>query len=64
MSKNKHVFVEKPLALNKNQLSQIEKASIKVVTQDSVNMVYESLSTQGQTLIFNMKYIKMNKIVF
>jgi hypothetical protein len=26
-------------------------------------MVYESLSTQGQTLIFNMKYIKMNKIV-
>tara|TARA_B110000003_G_scaffold200942_1_gene199595 strand:+ start:259 stop:1230 length:972 start_codon:yes stop_codon:yes gene_type:complete len=41
----------------------IEKASIKVVTQDSVNMVYESLSTKGQTILFNMKYIKINKIV-
>ena len=41
----------------------IEKASIKVVTQDSVNMVYESLSTKGQTFLFNMKYIKINKIV-
>jgi mitochondrial fission protein ELM1 len=41
----------------------IEKASIKVVTQDSVNMVYESLSTKGQTILFNMKYIKVNKIV-
>jgi mitochondrial fission protein ELM1 len=48
---------------NDNYDEIIEKASIKVVTQDSVNMVYESLSTQGQTLIFNMKYIKMNKIV-
>jgi mitochondrial fission protein ELM1 len=41
----------------------IEKASIKVVTQDSINMIYESLSTKGQTLLFNMKYIKINKIV-
>ena len=41
----------------------IEKASIKAVTQDSVNMIYESLSTKGQTLLFNMKYIKINKIV-
>jgi mitochondrial fission protein ELM1 len=41
----------------------IEKASIKVVTQDSVNMVYESLSSRGQTILFNMKYIKVNKIV-
>jgi|TARA_B100001093_G_scaffold502764_1_gene556178 mitochondrial fission protein ELM1 len=41
----------------------IEKASVKVVTQDSVNMVYESLSTKGQTILFNMKYIKVNKIV-
>ena len=41
----------------------IEKASIKVVTQDSVNMVYESLSTRGKTILFNMKYIKVNKIV-
>ena len=41
----------------------IEKASIKVVTQDSINMIYESLSTKGQTLLFNMKYIKINKII-
>jgi mitochondrial fission protein ELM1 len=41
----------------------IKNSSIKVITQDSVNMVYESLSTKGQTLLFNMKYIKINKIV-
>jgi len=41
----------------------IEKASVKVVTQDSMNMVYESLSTKGQTFLFNMKRIKVNKIV-
>jgi hypothetical protein len=26
-------------------------------------MIYESLSSKGQTLLFNMKYIKINKIV-
>ena len=41
----------------------ISKSSIKVVTQDSVNMVYESLSSRGETILFNMNYIKMNKIV-
>jgi mitochondrial fission protein ELM1 len=51
------------LISNNNYDEIIEKASMKVVTQDSVNMLYESLSTQGQTLLFNMKYIKMNKIV-
>ena len=40
----------------------IEKASIKVVTQDSMNMVYESLSTKGKTFLFNMNYFKKNKI--
>ena len=61
----------KSLALKNNNLiisddnydEIIEKASVKVVTQDSVNMVYESLSTKGQTFLFNMKYIKINKIV-
>ena len=61
----------KSLALKNNNLiisddnydGIIEKASVKVVTQDSVNMVYESLSTKGQTFLFNMKYIKINKIV-
>ena len=41
----------------------IQRASIKVVTRDSVNMIYESLSTKGQTLLFHMKYLKVNKIV-
>ena len=41
----------------------ISKSSIKVVTQDSVNMIYESLSSRGETILFNMDYIKMNKIV-
>ena len=40
----------------------IEKASIKFITQDSVNMVYEALSTKGKTYLFNMNYKKENKI--
>jgi mitochondrial fission protein ELM1 len=40
----------------------IKRASIKLVTQDSMNMVYESLSTKGQTFLFNMKYKSENKI--
>ena len=40
----------------------IERASIKFITQDSMNMVYESLSTKGQTFVFNMKYKNVNKI--
>ena len=41
----------------------ISQSSIKVVTQDSVNMIYESLSSKGETILFNMDYMKMNKIV-
>ena len=41
----------------------IKNATIKIVTQDSVNMVFECLSTKGQTYLFNMKYFKKNKIV-
>ena len=40
----------------------IKKASIKVVTQDSMNMVYESLSTKGKTFLFNMDFFKKNKV--
>ena len=40
----------------------IKRASIKFITQDSMNMVYESLSTKGQTFVFNMKYKNENKI--
>tara|TARA_B100001939_G_C16892949_1_gene596292 strand:- start:121 stop:1095 length:975 start_codon:yes stop_codon:yes gene_type:complete len=41
----------------------IKQASIKVITQDSVNMVYESLSSKGKTILFNMRYQKENKVV-
>ena len=40
----------------------IKRASIKFITQDSMNMVYESLSTKGQTFVFNMKHKNENKI--
>jgi len=40
----------------------IKRASVKFVTQDSMNMVYESLSTKGETFLFNMKYKSENKI--
>ena len=39
------------------------KASIKIITQDSMNMVYESLSTKGSTILFNMKYLRKNKVI-
>lgn len=48
---------------NDNYDELIQKASVKVVTKDSVNMVYECLSTSGKTFLFNMEYIKINKIV-
>lgn len=41
----------------------IKNASIKIVTQDSINMVFECLSTKGETYLFNMKYFRKNKIV-
>ena len=47
---------------NKGFDDVIEKASIKFVTQDSVNMVYEALSTKGKTYLFNMNYKNINKI--
>ncbi|MDA7642448.1 mitochondrial fission ELM1 family protein [Gammaproteobacteria bacterium] len=57
-SKNNNLIIS-----NNNYDEIIKKASVKFVTQDSVNMVYEGLSTKGQTFLFNMKYIKVNKIV-
>ena len=35
---------------------------MKIITQDSVNMIYESLSSRGETILFNMDYFKNNKI--
>ena len=53
----------KNIILGNNGFGEIiKKASIKVVTQDSMNMVYESLSTKGKTFLFNMDYFKKNKV--
>ena len=41
----------------------ISVSSMKIITQDSVNMIYESLSSRGETILFNMDYFKNNKIV-
>ena len=41
----------------------IKEASMKVVTPDSVNMVYECLSSRGETILLNMASKKNNKIV-
>ena len=52
------------LELAKNDIDEaIRNSAIKVVTQDSVNMVFECLSTKGDTYLFNMKFFKKNKIV-
>lgn len=41
----------------------IRTASIKLVTSDSVNMVYECMSSSGKTVLLNMEPKKNNKIV-
>ena len=40
----------------------ISKAKIKFVTPDSINMIFESLSSSGETFLFEMKKFKDNKI--
>ena len=48
----------------KNQYQDIlHSASIRVITKDSVNMVYESLSSSGQSFVFDMEAKNSNKIV-
>ena len=38
------------------------KAKLKFVTPDSVNMIFESLSSSGETYLFDMRCSKENKI--
>jgi mitochondrial fission protein ELM1 len=40
----------------------LSKAKLKFVTPDSVNMVFESLSSSGETYLFDMYSSKENKI--
>ena len=40
----------------------LPKAKFKFVTPDSVNMIFESLSSSGETYLFNMRSYRENKI--
>ena len=40
----------------------ISRAKIRFITPDSVNMVFESLSSSGETFLFDMKRKRKNKI--
>ena len=40
----------------------LSKAKLKFVTPDSVNMIFESLSSSGETYLFDMYSSKENKI--
>ena len=56
--------INKKIIISKGGFDEmLRKASIKIITQDSMNMVYESLSTKGSTLLFNMKYLRKNKVI-
>lgn len=62
ISKLKKVFTN--IIISQEGFDEIIKnASIKFITQDSINMVYESLSCKGKTILFNMDYKKENKVV-
>ena len=53
--------------INSNQSISIDevlqKASTKIISRDSINMIYESLSTRGDTYLLDMKDIKSNNKV-
>ena len=53
--------------INNNQSISIDevlqKASTKIISRDSINMIYESLSTRGDTYLLDMKDIKSNNKV-
>ena len=40
----------------------LHKASSKLITRDSVNMIYESLSCKGNTYLIEMESFKNNKL--
>ena len=53
--------------INSNQSISIDEvlqtASTKIISRDSINMIYESLSTKGDTYLLDMKDIKSNNKV-
>ena len=57
--------IEKFIDVNENfepLNSYLLKAKFKFVTPDSVNMIFESLSSSGETYLFDMHYSRENKI--
>lgn len=61
----KSLDIEKFVDINENFEpldNYISKAKVKFVTPDSVNMIFESLSSSGDTFLFEMKRFKNNKI--
>ena len=57
--------IEKFIDVNENfepLNNYLLKAKFKFVTPDSVNMIFESLSSSGETYLFDMHYSRENKI--
>ena len=61
----KNTSIEKFIDINKNfepLNDYLSKAKFKFVTPDSVNMIFESLSSSGETYLFDMYSTRENKI--
>ena len=57
--------IRKFIDVNKNfepLIDYLPQAKFKFVTPDSVNMIFESLSSSGETYLFDMHSLKENKI--
>ena len=61
----KNISIAKFVNVNENfePLDEyLAKAKLKFVTPDSVNMIFESLSSSGETYLFDLRSSKKNKI--
>ena len=61
----KNISIAKFIDVNENfePLDEyLAKAKLKFVTPDSVNMIFESLSSSGETYLFDLRSSKKNKI--
>jgi len=61
----KNISIARFVNVNKNfePLDEyLAKAKLKFVTPDSVNMIFESLSSSGETYLFDLRSSKKNKI--
>ena len=61
----KNISISKFVNVNENfePLDEyLAKAKLKFVTPDSVNMIFESLSSSGETYLFDLRSSKKNKI--